>query len=108
MESCGKRSLNVAVAPGFCGKYIQASDVCINKRFKECITKKYDEWLATGKHEFTDGGNTKPAPRKTVVQWIIEVQKEGKRKMVADSIKGCTVTTKWHGSEDEKPHALKK
>ena len=100
--------MNVAVVSGFCGKYIQASDVYINKRFKERITKKYDEWLATGKQEFTYGGNTTHAPRKTVVQWIIEVQIEGKRKMVADSFKGCTVTTKWHGIEDEKPHALKK
>ena len=70
----------MAVVPGFCGKYIQASDVYINKHFKERITKKYDEWLATGKHEFTDGGNTKHAPRKTVVQWIIEVQIEGSAK----------------------------
>ena len=71
------------------------------------MTEKYHEWLATGKHEFTDSGNMKPVPRRTVVQWIIEVWKEVKREMVADSFKGYAITTKWDASGDEKISCFK-
>ena len=62
--------------------------------FKECMTEKYDEWLATGKHEFTDGGNMKPVPRRAVVQWVVPVWKDVKSKMVANSFKRYAVKTK--------------
>ena len=74
--------------------YIQASDVYVNKPIKEHMTQKYDEWVANVKHEFTNDGNMKPVSRRTVVQWIIEVWKEIKCEMVADSFKGGAVTTK--------------
>ena len=62
----------------------------------------YDEYLANGKHEFTDNGNMKPVPRRPVARCIIEVWGEVKREMVADLFKGFAVTTKWDRSEDEK------
>ena len=66
------------------------------------MTEKYDEWLATSKHEFTDGGNMKPVPRRTVVQWVVPVWKDVKSKMVANSFKRYAVKTKWDAREDEK------
>ena len=60
----------------------------------------YDEYLVTGKHEFTDNGNMKPVPRRPVARCIIEVWGEVKREMVADSFKGVAVTTKWDRSGD--------
>ena len=66
------------------------------------MTEKYDEWLATSKHEFTDGGNMKPVPRRTVVQWVVPVWKDVKSKMVANSFKQYAVKTKWDAREDEK------
>lgn len=77
-----------------CANHIQASDVYVNKPIKEHMTQKYGEWVANVKHEFTDDGNMKPVSRRTVVQWIIEVWKETKCEMVADSFKGGAVTTK--------------
>ena len=34
-----------------------------NKPFKGRIEDFYDIWLASGKHKYTDTGNTKPVPR---------------------------------------------
>jgi len=50
----------------------------------------------------------KPVPRRTVVQWIIDVWKNTPREIVADLFKGCAITTKWDGSEDDKISCFKK
>ena len=60
-----------ALVPGGCTKYIQAPDVYWNKSFKGYITEMYDDWLANGVHQFTEAGNMKSAPRRMVVEWII-------------------------------------
>lgn len=96
-----------AIVPGKCTKYIQAADVYVNKPFKERMMERYDEWLANGVHGFTEGGNMKPVPRRMVVEWIVDTWKEIKRDLVVDSFKGCAITTKWDGSEDEKISCFK-
>ena len=61
-----------ALIPGGCTKYIQDPDVSWNKPFKGYIMEFYDEWLATGVHQYTEAGNMKPASRELVVTWILE------------------------------------
>ena len=34
--------------------------------------ESYDEWLASGVHQYTEVGNMKPASRHLVVEWILE------------------------------------
>ena len=76
------------ITPGSCTS-TKAGGVYANKPFKERMTKTNDKWIATSKLEFIDGGNMKPVPRRTVVQWIIDVRKEVKHEKVAESFKRC-------------------
>ena len=71
------------------------------------MMEKYDGWLANGVHTYTEGGNMKAVPRRLIVMWIIDAWKEVKQEMVIDSFKGCAVTTKWDGSEDDKISCFK-
>ena len=52
------------IIPDGCKKYIQAPNVCWNKRFKARMTKLYDQWLSEDVHQCTKDGNTKPLSRK--------------------------------------------
>ena len=52
-----------ALIPGGCTKYVQAPNVVWKKPFKGHIMESYDEWLASGVHQYTEAGNMKPAPR---------------------------------------------
>ena len=54
--------------PGGCTKYVQALDVVWNKSFKSHIIESYDEWLASGVHQYTEAGNMKPVSRHLVVE----------------------------------------
>ena len=49
-----------ALIPGGCAKYIQGPDVSWNKPFKGYTMEFYDEWLATGVHQYMEAGNMKP------------------------------------------------
>ena len=42
-------------------KYIRAADAFSNNPFKGCIMELYDEWLASGVHQYTRAGNMKHA-----------------------------------------------
>ena len=57
-------NIDGVIIPGGCKKYIQAPNVCWNKRFKARMTKLYDQWLNEGVHQCTKDGNTKPLSRK--------------------------------------------
>ena len=55
-----------------CTKYIDASDVCLNKPFKARLTELYDQWLSECVHQFTDGENMKPPFRKIIIEWVFD------------------------------------
>ena len=42
----GEIKFKCTIVLGSFRKYIQANDVYVNQPFKECMTEKYDEWLA--------------------------------------------------------------
>ena len=50
-----------ALIPCGCNKYIRAADAFSNNPFKGCIMELYDEWLASGVHQYTEAGNMKHA-----------------------------------------------
>ena len=70
-KSLTKSRIESAIVPGGCTKYIQAPEVVWNKPFKGKI-QEYDDWLANGKHEYTNAGNMKPVPRRFIVDWVIK------------------------------------
>ena len=63
--------IETVIVPAGCTKYIQAPDAVWNKPFKGRIEEFQDDWLANGKHEYTDAENMKPVPRRLVVEWVI-------------------------------------
>ena len=60
------------IIPVGCTKYIQAPYVCWNKPFKVRMTELYDQWLSEGAHQFTEGGNMKPPPRKRLIECVLD------------------------------------
>ena len=67
-----KSEIETVIVPAACTKYIPAPDVVWNKPFRRRIEEFYNDWLASGKHEYTAGGNMKPVPRRLVVEWVIK------------------------------------
>ena len=89
------------MVPGGCTKYVQAPDVSWNKPFKAYCTEKYDEWLeAEGIHQETDGGNLKPPPRRTIVNWILDSWNQPSSEIICKSFKACALTSAIDGSDD--------
>ena len=86
-----KSKIESDIIPGGCTKYIQAPDVVWNKPFKGNIQEFYDDWLANGKHEYTDAGNMKPVPRRLIVEWVI----------MKSSMKSCGLALAVDGTEDD-------
>ena len=78
-----KPILSVGSTPGGCTKYIQAQDVSWNKPFKVHVTEQYDDWFGNGIHEYTAGRNMKPAPRRRVVELILNSWKSMPVELIA-------------------------
>ena len=102
-----RNNVDVVIIPGGCTKYIQPPDVSWNKPFKQHITEKYDEWMASGTQEYTVQGNVKAPQRRTIVLWILEAWKRLDSAMIASSFRSCGVCLADDGSEDETIHCFK-
>ena len=87
---------------GGCTKYVQACDVVLSKPFKGLVMESYDEWLASGAHQYTEAGSTKPASQHLVVKWILESwnQLEKKKNLIIKPFKSCGLNLKMDGCED--------
>ena len=72
-----------------------------NKPFKGKVQEFYDNWLANGKHEYTDAGNMKPVPRRLIVEWVIKSWQPISNETVAKSMKSCGLALAVDGTEDD-------
>ena len=93
--------------PGGCIKYIQAPDVYWNKPFKGFIAEMYDKWLVNDVHQYTEVGNTKPAPRGIVVEWILRAWQMIGKELIINYFEWCALNLKNDGSEDSSIHCFK-
>ena len=100
-KSLTKLKIESVIVPGGCTKYIQAPDVVWNKPFKGKIQEYYDDWLANGKHEYTNAGNMKPVPRRLIVDWVIKSWQAILAETVAKSMKACGLSLAVDGTEDD-------
>ena len=100
-KSLTKSKIESAIVPGGCTKYIQAPDVVWNKPFKGKIQEYYDDWLANGKHEYTNAGNMKPVPRRFIVEWVIKSLQAIPAETVANSMKACDLSLAVDGTEND-------
>ena len=72
-----------------------------NKSFKGRIEEFYDDWLANGKHKYTDTGNMKPVPRRLVVEWLIKSWQDISNETFAKSMKSCDLALAIDGTQDD-------
>ena len=72
------------------------------------IEEFYDDWLANGKHEYTDAGNMKPVPRRLVVEWVIKSWQDIFKKTLAKSMKSCDLILAIDGTQDDLVSCFKK
>ena len=100
-KSLTKSKIESVIIPGGCTKYIQALDVVWNKPFKGKIQELYDDWLANGKHEYTDAGDMKPVLRRLIVEWVIKSWQAISNETVAKSMKSCGLALAVDGTEDD-------
>ena len=80
---------------------IQTPGIVWNKPFNGKIQEFYDDWLANGKHEYTDAGNMKPLPRRLIVEWVIKSWQAISNETVAKSMKSCGLALAVDGTEDD-------
>ena len=62
---------------------------------------------AVGIHQETDGGNLKPPPRHTIVNWILDSWNQLPSETISKSFRTCALTSAIDGSEDNNIHCLK-
>ena len=105
-----KSKIESVSVPGGCTKYIQAPDVVWNNPFKGKIQEFYDDWLANGKHEYTDAGNLKPVPRRLIVEWVwvIKSWEDISKETLTNSMKSCGLALAVDGTQDELISCFKK
>ena len=60
-----------------------------NKPFKGRTVEFCDDWLAQGKHKYTDAGNMKLVPRRLAVKWAIKSWQDVSNETLANSMKLC-------------------
>ena len=84
-----KSKIETVILAGGCTKYIHAPDVVWNKPFKGRIKEFCDDWLANGKHKYTDAGNIKPVPMRLVVEWVIKYWLNISNETLTKSMKWC-------------------
>ena len=107
-KSLQGKKIDTVLVPGGCTKYIQAPDVSWNKPFKMYCTEKNDKWLeAEGIHQETDGGNLKPPPGRTIVNWILDSWNQLSSEIFCKSFKACALTSVIDGSDDKDIHCFK-
>ena len=74
---------------------------CVDKPFKGKIQEFYHDWLANGKHEYTDTGNMKPVPRRLIVEWVTKSWQAISNETVAKSTKSCGLASAVDGTKDD-------
>ena len=99
----------VAVIPGGLTPVLQPLDKCLNKPFKDNITRQYLSWMMTGSFEFTPAGKKKvpcwKLPRNVVLKWVKQSWAEIPAEMVRKSFKTCGISNALDGTEDDEVYA---
>ena len=64
--------------------------------------------MASGVQEFTEVGNMRPQPRKTIVEWALTAWARLPTEVITKSLKSCTLNLAVDGSQDSAIHCFKK
>ena len=107
-EALRQASVDAALVPGGCTKYIQAPDVSWNKPFKNLCQIAYDDWMAETEHEITPAGRIKAPSTRSCVERILAAWESLPSDIIKKSFKVCAISLPIDGSEDEKIHCFQK
>ena len=105
-EALRQASVNAALVPGGCTKYIQAPDVSWNKPFKNLCQIAYNDWMAETDHEITPAGRIKAPSRHSCVERILGAWETLPSDIIKKSFEVCAISLSIDGSEDEKIHCF--
>ena len=100
-------TIDDALIPVVCNKYIHTPDVFWNKPFKGCIMEFYDEWLASGGHYDTKAANMKPTSWHLIITWILEAWAQLVKELIIRSFKPYALSLKNDDMEDNSIHFLR-
>ena len=105
---CARLTLQTAIVPGGCTKFIQAPDVVWNASFKSHMRRHYDTWLSEPScHEYTKGGNMKAPSRGLLCNWVKTSWDAIPKEVIKKSFLSCAITTSTDGSDDDSIHCFK-
>ena len=107
-EALRQASVDAALVPGGCTKYIQAPDVSWNKPFKNLCQIAFDDWMAETEHEITPAGRIKAPSRRSCVERILAAWESLPSDIIKKSFEVCAISLPIDGSEDEKIHCFQK
>ena len=98
-EALRQASVNAALVPGGCTKYIQAPDVSWNKPFKNLCQIAYNDWMAETDHEITPAGRIKAPSRHSCVERILAAWETLPSDIIKKSFEVCAISLSIDGSE---------
>ena len=107
-EALRQASVDAALVPGGCTKYIQAPDVSWNKPFKNLCQIAYDDWTAETEHDITPAGRIKAPSRRSCVERILAAWESLPSDIIKKSFEVCAISLPSDGWEDEKIHCFQK
>lgn len=107
-EALHQINVDQVIVPGGCTKYVQAPDVSWNRPFKALVSEQYGEWMASDVQEFTEAGNMRPQPRKTIVEWVWTAWTPLPTEVITKSFKSYALNLAVDGSQDSEIQCFKK
>ena len=105
-EALRQASVDAALVPGVCTKYIQAPDMSWYKPFKNLCQIAYDDWMAETEHEVTPAGCIKAPSRRSCVERILAAWESLPNDIIKKSFEVCGISLPIEGSEYEKIHCF--
>ena len=86
---------------GGCTKYIQPGDVVWNRSFKARIGELYNTWIAGAVNEAGAAAKVRAPSFDVACQWIKTAWYALSKEMIANSFRGCGISTALDGTEDQ-------
>ena len=92
---------DLVIIPGGMTSQLQVMDVSCNRPFKQHMRSKWNEWMFSGVHSFTNSGNIRKPDLALIVNWIKESWDAVDPAVMKHGFKKCCLTNAMDGSEDD-------
>lgn len=97
-----RSSAFLSVIPGGLTKILQPLDLTVNCCFKKNVRKHWEQWMTSGQHSYTKGGNMRKASYEEVAKWVSEAWKEIPLSIIQSGFSRANIiSTPENGKPDE-------